>query len=91
MPYKICEYKEIILSYFMICDGAKPSCAAKIASAVNAGLMGYQMYLNGHHEFLGGEGIIKKGVENTIDSVGRLARCGMKQTDSEILDIMVGK
>jgi len=75
----------------MICDGAKPSCAAKIASAVNAGLMGYQMYLNGHHEFLGGEGIIKKGVENTIDSVGRLARCGMKQTDSEILDIMVGK
>ena len=75
----------------MICDGAKPSCAAKIASAVNAGLMGYQMYLNGHHEFLGGEGIIKKGVENTIDSVGRLARCGMKQTDSEILNIMVGK
>lgn len=75
----------------MICDGAKPSCAAKIASAVNAGLMGYQMYLNGHHEFLGGEGIIKKGVENTIDSVGRLARCGMKETDSEILNIMVGK
>lgn len=75
----------------MICDGAKPSCAAKIASAVNAGLMGYQMYLNGHHEFVGGEGIIKKGVENTIDSVGRLARCGMKQTDSEILNIMVGR
>ena len=75
----------------MICDGAKPSCAAKIASAVNAGLMGYEMYLNGQHEFMGGEGIIKKGVENTIDSVGRLARCGMRQTDSEILNIMVGK
>lgn len=75
----------------MICDGAKPSCAAKIASAVDAGLMGYQMYLNGSHEFMGGEGIIKKGVENTIDSVGRLARCGMRQTDSEILDIMVGR
>ena len=70
----------------MICDGAKPSCAAKIASAVNAGLMGYQMYLNGHHEFVGGEGIIKKGVENTIDSVGRLARCGM--VDHGIFDDM---
>ena len=75
----------------MICDGAKPSCAAKIASAVEAGLLGYHLYLNGHHEFLGGEGIIKKGVENTISSVGRLARQGMRQTDDEILSIMVGK
>ena len=74
----------------MICDGAKPSCAAKIASAVNAGLMGYHMYIHGGHQFLGGEGIIKKGVENTIESVGRLAREGMRQTDGEILDIMVG-
>jgi L-cysteine desulfidase len=74
----------------MICDGAKPSCAAKIASAVDAGLMGYYMYLNGGHEFVGGEGIIQKGVERTIDSVGRLAREGMRQTDAEILDIMVG-
>jgi L-cysteine desulfidase len=75
----------------MICDGAKPSCAAKIASAVNAGLIGYQMFLNGHHEFMGGEGIVKKGVENTIQSVGTLAREGMRQTDEKILDIMVGK
>ncbi len=74
----------------MICDGAKPSCAAKIASAVDAGLMGYHMYIHGGHQFLGGEGIIKKGVENTIESVGRLAREGMRQTDGEILDIMVG-
>ena len=74
----------------MICDGAKPSCAAKIASAVDAGLMGYYMYLNGGHEFVGGEGIIQKGVERTIDSVGRLARQGMRQTDEEILNIMVG-
>ncbi len=74
----------------MICDGAKPSCAAKIAAAVNAGLMGYQMYLRGGRQFVGGEGIIKKGVENTISSVGRLASRGMRQTDSEILDIMVG-
>jgi L-cysteine desulfidase len=75
----------------MICDGAKPSCAAKIASAVDAGLMGYHMYLHGGHQFVGGEGIVKKGVERTIDSVGRLARQGMRQTDEEILDIMVGR
>ena len=75
----------------MICDGAKPSCAAKIASAVDAGLMGYEMYLHGGHEFVDGEGIIQKGVENTIDNVGRLAREGMRRTDKEILDIMVGR
>ena len=74
----------------MICDGAKPSCAAKIAAAVDAGLMGWHMYVDGGHEFVGGEGIIKKGVENTISNVGRLARQGMRQTDEEILDIMVG-
>ena len=75
----------------MICDGAKPSCAAKIASAVDAGLMGYNMYLNGGHQFVDGEGIIQKGVENTIGNVGRLARQGMRRTDEEILDIMVGR
>lgn len=75
----------------MICDGAKPSCAAKIAAAVNAGLMGYQMYLRGGRQFVGGEGIIKKGVENTISSVGRLASRGMRETDHEILNIMVGE
>ena len=75
----------------MICDGAKPSCAAKIASAVDAGLMGYNMYLNGGHQFVDGEGIIKKGVENTIVNVGRLAREGMRRTDEEILHIMVGQ
>ena len=75
----------------MICDGAKPSCAAKIAAAVDAGLMGYHMYVNGGHQFVDGEGIIQKGVENTIDNVGRLARLGMRSTDQEILDIMVGR
>ena len=74
----------------MICDGAKPSCAAKIAAAVDAGLLGYQMFMNGH-QFVGGEGIIQKGVENTIGNVGRLARLGMRGTDEEILDIMVGR
>jgi len=71
-----------------ICDGAKPSCAAKIASAVDAALMGYQMAC-ANKEFRGGEGIVKKGVENTIASVGRLGKDGMKQTDEEILKIMI--
>ena len=72
----------------MICDGAKSSCAAKIASAVEAGLLGMQM--NKHaSEFYGGDGIVVKGVENTIDAVSRLARIGMRGTDEEILDIMM--
>ena len=75
----------------MVCDGAKPSCAAKIAAAVDAGLLGYQMYANGQRQFVGGEGILKDGVEATIESVGRLAREGMRRTDQEILDIMVGR
>ncbi|MGM9669199.1 MAG: serine dehydratase subunit alpha family protein [Faecousia sp.] len=72
----------------MICDGAKPSCAAKIASAVEAGLLGMQMQMQGQ-EFLGGDGIVVKGVENTIDNVGRLARIGMAETDREIIHLMV--
>ena len=72
----------------MICDGAKPSCAAKIASAVEAGLLGMQMQMQGQ-EFVGGDGIVVKGVENTIDNVGRLARLGMAETDKEIIQIMV--
>lgn len=71
-----------------ICDGAKPSCAAKIAMAVEAGIMGYEMMLSGH-QFLGGDGIITKGVENTIRNVGRLARDGMSETDKEIIRIML--
>lgn len=71
-----------------ICDGAKPSCAAKIAMAVEAGIMGYEMMRAGH-QFYGGDGIITKGVENTIDNIGRLARDGMSQTDKEIIRIML--
>ena len=75
----------------MVCDGAKPSCAAKIAAAVDAGLMAYHMYTCGGNQFVNGEGIIQDGVENTISSVGRLAREGMRRTDEEILHIMVGQ
>ena len=71
-----------------ICDGAKPSCAAKIAMAVNAGLLGFQMAKEGK-EFVHGEGIIKKGIENTIEKVGVLSRDGMNITNKVILDIMV--
>ena len=71
-----------------VCDGAKPSCATKIASAVEAGLLGFDLYLSGHG-LKGGDGIIKADVEKTIQSVGQLAREGMRQTDSEILDIML--
>lgn len=73
----------------MICDGAKASCAAKIASAVEAGLLGMQMQMQ-DEQFYGGDGIVVKGVENTITNVGRLASIGMRQTDEEIIQIMVG-
>ncbi len=73
-----------------ICDGAKSSCAAKIAMAVEAGLLGYEMMKSGH-QFYGGDGIITKGVENTIKNVSRLARDGMSETDREIIKIMLGK
>ncbi len=71
-----------------ICDGAKPSCAAKIASAVDAGLLGYDMYLE-HQQFYGGDGIVTKGADKTVCNVGRLAREGMKETDNTILKIML--
>ncbi len=71
-----------------ICDGAKPSCAAKIAMAVNAGLLGFWMARKGK-EFVHGEGIIKKGIENTIEEVGVLSRDGMNITNQVILNIMV--
>jgi L-cysteine desulfidase len=71
-----------------ICDGAKPSCAAKIAMAVEAGIMGYEM-MGAHKQFYGGDGIITKGVENTIRNIGRLARDGMTETDKQIIKIML--
>lgn len=73
----------------MVCDGAKPSCAAKIAASVDAGLLGYNMYINGN-QFFDGEGIISKGVENTIKNVCKIAQDGMRETDQQIIKIMVG-
>lgn len=71
----------------MVCDGAKASCAAKIAASVDAGIFGYLMIRNGQ-EFRGGDGIVTKGVENTIRNVGRLGRYGMKETNEEIIRMM---
>ena len=73
-----------------ICDGAKPSCAAKIAAAVDAGLLGYDMYLE-NQQFYGGDGIVTKGADKTLSNIGRLAREGMRETDRTILKIMMNE
>ena len=78
----------IAINSGIVCDGAKASCAAKISVAVEAGLMGLSMYNKGN-AFFGGDGLVKNGVESTIDTVGRLARYGMKQTDEEIIRLML--
>lgn len=77
----------IAIASGMVCDGAKPSCAAKIAVALEAGMMGYEMYCQGQ-QFRGGDGIVSKGVENTIHNIGRLGADGMRETDKEIIRIM---
>ena len=73
----------------IVCDGAKASCAGKIASAVDAGIFGYEMFLEGQ-QFTGGDGLVSKGVENTLANIGRLGSVGMKETDKEIIRIMTG-
>jgi len=73
----------------IICDGAKASCAAKIASAVEAGLLAYEMAKNGR-TFAFGEGLVEGDYEQTIRNIGRMGREGMKSTDEEILHIMIG-
>ena len=72
----------------VVCDGAKASCAAKIASSVEAGIIGYYMFKDGK-QFVDGDGLIKKGVENTIKAIGTLAKVGMCETDKEIIEIML--
>ena len=73
----------------IVCDGAKASCAGKIAAAVDAGIFGYEMFLEGQ-QFIGGDGLVSKGVENTLANIGRLGSVGMKETDKEIIRIMTG-
>ena len=71
----------------IVCDGAKASCAAKIATAVDAGILGYDMFLQGQ-QFYCGDGLVASGVENTIHNIARLGREGMRETDREIIQMM---
>mgnify|MGYP004516803141 FL=1 len=75
----------------IICDGAKSSCAAKIASSVEGGILGFILSNNIGQAFKYGEGIVQDNVDNTIRSIGKIAKEGMKSTDMEILNIMIGK
>mgnify|MGYP002248199882 CR=1 FL=1 len=74
----------------IVCDGAKASCAAKISAAVDAAILGHDMAMQGRG-FRAGEGLIQDTVEQTIASMGYVGRVGMKDTDVEILNIMIGK
>lgn len=73
----------------IVCDGAKASCAAKIAMAVEAGILGFEMYQEGS-QFKGGDGLVSKGIENTIANICCLAHDGMKETDKKIIELMCG-
>ena len=77
----------LAISSGIVCDGAKASCAAKIAMAVDAGIMGYDMHENGC-QFYGGDGLVSKGVENTIRNISWLGNEGMRETDKQIIKIM---
>ena len=74
----------------MVCDGAKASCAAKIAASVDAGILGYNMFLRGQ-QFYAGDGIVTTGVEATIGNIGRLGKEGMRETNEEIFKMMIGE
>ena len=77
----------LAISSGIVCDGAKASCAAKIAMAVDAGIMGFDMHMNGC-QFYSGDGLVTKGVENTIRNISQLGNEGMKETDKKIIEIM---
>ncbi|MEI0604662.1 L-serine ammonia-lyase, iron-sulfur-dependent, subunit alpha [Brachyspira alvinipulli] len=74
----------------MVCDGAKASCASKISEAVDCGILAYNLAKDGK-VFKSGDGLVKDDIEATIDSIGRMAKEGMKGTDIEILNIMIDK
>lgn len=80
----------VVVTSGIVCDGAKPACAGKIAAAVEMGLTGYYMYKDGQR-YLPGDGICGADVEKTVKNVGRLAAEGMRETDRTILSIMVEK
>lgn len=81
----------VVITSGIICDGAKPSCAGKIAASVMAGILGYDMYRNGGQQFKAGDGIVNCNAEETIRNVGRLGKEGMRETDREIVKMMIGE
>ena len=80
----------LMIASGMICDGAKPSCAAKIATAVDAGISGYYLAKN-NRNFEAGDGLLKDNIEETIRSIGYVAKEGMKETDIIVLNTMIQK
>lgn len=74
----------------IVCDGAKPSCAAKIASSIDAAIMGYIMAADGE-AFSPGEGLVTSDIDTTIKNIGKMAKDGMRQTDVEILNLMISE
>ncbi len=78
----------LAISSGIVCDGAKASCAAKISMAVDAGIMGFEMF-NENCQFYGGDGLVGIGVEKTIENISALGNEGMKETDSKIIEIMI--
>lgn len=74
----------------IVCDGAKPSCGAKIASSLDAAIIGHRLAMN-NRVYEADTGLVQQGIEETISCIGRVGKEGMKQTDIEILNIMIGK
>ncbi len=73
----------------IICDGAKSSCAAKIAISIEGGLLAFDMMM-AEKNFAGGDGIVQQTADETIAAVGKIASQGMVETDKEIIDVMLG-
>lgn len=73
----------------IVCDGAKASCAAKISSSLEAAILAVEMSLEAHKSFEGGDGLVKDDVEDTIKAFGKVGKDGMRETDKEILSIML--
>ena len=86
--YKHTVSNALAIASGIICDGAKASCAAKIAISLDSALLAYNMCANGE-EFKGGDGLVASDIENTIANIGRLGREGMRQTNAEIIDMMI--
>lgn len=74
----------------IVCDGAKASCASKIATAVEAGILGYNMHIR-NQDFQPDDGLVAETPEGTIANIGRLGKEGMRSTNEEIIKIMVGE